>query len=639
MTTADAAQASPVTITRRVRFDGTSANQLHEELHEQAWISHLLYTRGVERADELAFSLAGLPSPDHLHDIEPATLRLAQAIRHRESIVVIGDYDCDGATSTTLAVLALRAMGAASVHYCLPNRFVHGYGLSPAVVDQALRFSPDLILTVDNGTTSFEGVAHASAKGIDVVVTDHHLPASELPPVVALVNPRVATHTDVPDGNATSLAQEQFPSENLAGVGVIFFVMAALRRHLEQDGWFETQQLPVPRMATFLDLVAVGTVADVVTLDHVNRILVMQGIRRIRAGFCRPGLLALLDLSATSLDSVFTDTIGFRIAPRLNAAGRLADMSHGVECLLADNLKQARQLAQVLDNHNHQRRSISNTMQQSADAELTKTLSESSLAQKQQLSICLFDPDWHEGTIGILAGRLKEKHGAPTVVFTTEQGGESAKLIKGSARSIDGYHIVDGFKRIRLKQPELLERFGGHAKAAGLSLAEADFDRFRELLEADVREQFNGRLPGHEILTDGSLPVDALSIDSAELLESLAPWGQDFPVPVFDNHFEVVKTTVLNGKHIKLVLQPCAENGTSAGKRTVEAICFNFVGNARAGDTRTEFTDESRVSSGTVMDDPFRNGDRVRILFELKTNTFRNQTSLQLNCRYLEKAG
>ncbi len=628
-----------VTIKRRVRAEtvpGSDTNQLNDMLHEQSWISQLLYNRGVSSDDELAFSLAGLPRPDSLHDIESATLRLAQAVQQQQSIVVIGDYDCDGATSTALAVLALRAMGAQSVHYCLPNRFIHGYGLSPAVVDEAFAFSPDLIITVDNGITSLDGVAYAGAQGVDVVVTDHHLPGSDLPAAVALVNPRLGNHAGGPSKDGGG-----FPSMNLAGVGVIFFVVAALRRHLEQQGWFETQDLAVPNMAGFLDLVAVGTVADVVPLDRVNRILVMQGMRRIRAGHCRPGLLALLELSASSLESVFTDTIGFRIAPRLNAAGRLDDMRHGVECLLAEDSHRASELAMLLDNHNQQRRSISETMQDSAIAALHKAGFERKPIHQQQLSICLYDPEWHEGTIGILAGRLKELHGRPTIAFTAEQSNESPKLIKGSARSIDGYHIVDAFQRISLIEPALLQRFGGHAKAAGLTIAETEFEKFSELLEADVRDHFDGSLPGYEIISDGFLPLDAFSIDNAELLESLAPWGQEFPVPVFDNLFEVIDYRLLREKHLKLVLHPQSEEGESSQAQTVEAICFNFVGNARAGDIRRASDIRSREPSSRsgANDKLFAVGDRLRILFELKTNTFRNQTSLQLNCRYLEKVG
>lgn len=630
----------PVIIKRRVAPQSTTDSDADvEKLHEQHWISQLLYSRGVSKANELEFSLANLPPPDHLHDIEPAAKRLAEAINLQQRIVVIGDYDCDGATSTALAVLALRAMGAEFVNYCLPNRFVHGYGLSPAVVDEALQFSPDLIITVDNGTTSLEGVASATDRGIDVVITDHHLPATDLPQAVALVNPRLGT--DAISESDSSTRSAVLPGVNLAGVGVIFFVMAALRRHLERDGWFESRQLPVPNMANYLDLVAVGTVADVVPLDAVNRILVMQGVRRIRAGRCRPGLSALLELAGTSVESVLTDTIGFRIAPRLNAAGRLDDMRHGVECLLADDQRQARKLAEVLDNHNRQRRNISEDMQRQADAVLSEHNSGVSPSSKPQLSICLYDPSWHEGTIGILAGRLKEQYGSPAIVFTREQSDELPTRIKGSARSIDGYHIVDAFKRIRLQQPALLERFGGHAKAAGLTLDEPDFGRFCELFEADLQAYFDGRLPGHEIITDGPLPIEALSVETAQLLEYLAPWGQEFPVPVFDNRFQVADARLMQGKHLKLVLHPQTEAGTDARAGTVEAVCFNFAGNARVGDTRTPAGQgapgSADVDEPDASDMPFVAGDQLRILFELKTNTFRNRTSLQLNCRYLQK--
>jgi len=346
------ASRPPVTVSNREQVPALSDVQL-AELHELPWVARLLASRGVSSADQIDYSLSQLPRPESLTDIEAGVTRIAEALENQQHIVVVGDYDCDGATSTALAVLALRAMGATSVDYCLPNRFIDGYGLSPAVVDRAQTTSPDLLITVDNGTASVDGVEHARRHNIDVVVTDHHLPDEVLPRAAALINPRIPGAT--------------FPSINIAGVGVIFFVMVAVRQHMEKRGWFEQQGITRPNMATYLDLVAVGTVADVVPLDHTNRVLVSQGLRRIRAAACRPGILALLEVAGSQHSQTYTETIGFRIAPRLNAAGRLEDMSHGVECLLADSQAQARQHAEYLDNTNSERRRIGRDMESMAN--------------------------------------------------------------------------------------------------------------------------------------------------------------------------------------------------------------------------------------------------------------------------------
>ena len=619
-------------IVSRQPVNHTPANPVHS----QAWISELLINRGIKESAELEFSLKGLPSPDSLPDIDAAVQRIGDAVEQQQRIMVVGDYDCDGATSTALAVLALRAMGAQHVDYCLPNRFVHGYGLSTAVADVAIADQPDLIITVDNGTSSVEGVGHAKQNGVDVVVTDHHLPGDVMPDAVALVNPRLG-QSDRPDN-----VEENFPSINIAGVGVIFFVMAALRRALTARNWFDSKKIEPPNMAAYLDLVAVGTVADVVPLDGVNRILVMQGIKRIRAAHCRPGILALLQAAKTDHSDLQTDTIGFRIAPRLNAAGRLDDMRQGVECLLAEDMNQARTLAAALDQQNSKRRQISSDMTAEADAALS--VLENNPANKAQgdvdehMSLCLYDANWHEGVIGILAGRFKDKHGVPTVVFSRAKHDVSDESfgstpvkpeIKGSARSIDDFHIVDAFKRIDLQHPGLLSKFGGHAKAAGLTLAEENFDTFRTAFDADVRDQFGGVKPAAQIVTDGALPGDSFHVQAALELTNLAPWGQGFPMPLFDNRFCVLSVRVLRGRHLKLQIAPL-DSTDAPSAEPVDAIFFSPPEHLFTETEQNGGGDGILPASRVAID------DRIRAVFELKTNTFRERTTAQLNLVHLE---
>jgi len=615
-------------IVSRQPVNHTPANPVHS----QAWISELLINRGIKESAELEFSLKGLPSPDSLPGIDAAVQRISDAVEQQQRIMIVGDYDCDGATSTALAVLALRAMGVQQVDYCLPNRFIHGYGLSTAVADVAIADQPDLIITVDNGTSSVEGVGHAKQNGVDVVVTDHHLPGDVMPDAVALVNPRLGQLDRSDNG------EENFPSINIAGVGVIFFVMAALRRALTARNWFDSKKIEPPNMAAYLDL------------DGVNRILVMQGIKRIRAAHCRPGILALLQAAKTDHSDLQTDTIGFRIAPRLNAAGRLDDMRQGVECLLAEDMNQARMLAAALDQQNSKRRQISSDMTAQADAALS--VLENNPANKVQgdvdehMSLCLYDADWHEGVIGILAGRFKDKYGVPTVVFSRAQHDASDESqssnpttpvkpeIKGSARSIDDFHIVDAFKRIDLQHPGLLTKFGGHAKAAGLTLAEENFETFCAAFDADVRDQFGGIKPATQIVTDGALPADSFHVQAALELTNLAPWGQGFPMPLFDNRFFdnrfcVLSVRVLRGRHLKLQVAPLDSTDSSCAQ-PVDAIFFSppdhlFVEADQAGGG-----DGILPASRVAID------DRIRAVFELKTNTFRERTTAQLNLVHLE---
>jgi len=584
------------------------------QLHELPWVARLLATRGVSSAEHMDFSLSQLPRPELLVDIEAGVGRIAKALQKQQRIVVVGDYDCDGATSTALAVLALRAMGATSVDYCLPNRFIDGYGLSPAVVDRAQITEPHLLITVDNGTASVDGVEHARAYNIDVVVTDHHLPDEVLPRAAALINPRIPGAT--------------FPSVNIAGVGVIFFVMVALRSHLEKVGWFQQQGIAKPNMASYLDLVAVGTVADVVPLDHTNRVLVSQGLRRIRAAACRPGILALLEVAGSDYSQTVTETIGFRIAPRLNAAGRLEDMRHGVECLLADSSSEARQHADYLDSTNSERRRISSDMESMANGIVRDLIDKLQGEGRELISLCLYDESWHEGVIGILAGRLKERFGIPVIIFTrakpadpSQAGVDTEIEIKGSARSIDQFHMVDALKRIRNKKPHILEKFGGHAKAAGMTFSERHFAEFQNAFDQDVRNFFSDRPPPSEILSDGQLPEDCFNLATAEMLQELAPWGQEFPAPVFQNSFAVESVRVMKDKHLKLQLRPILSSGSTGGAaKTVEAVYFNAIEAAADG------------SAGEI---PVSVGEQIEVVFELKINSYRNRSSVQLNVIHL----
>ena len=421
---------------------------LKTPVHPNPLAHRILASRGVTDSAELNFALAELPTPETLLGMDAAVARLLDAREAQQRVLIVGDYDCDGATSTTLALLGLRALGFSQVNFLVPNRFEFGYGLSPAIVDVARQSRPDLIVTVDNGIASVEGVEHARALGIDVVVTDHHLPPAVLPRAVAIVNPNIPGAT--------------FPSGNLAGVGVVFYVLLALRAALAKLGEAEGSV----NLAQFLDLVAIGTVADVVPLDRINRTLVEQGLRRIRAQRTRAGVLALLKCAGRSVERLTSTDIGFALGPRLNAAGRLSDMRHGIDCLLTEDVQQAESLASELDELNQQRRSIEQRMQVEADLHLADDeLAEPGMAAT--LGIALFDPAWHQGVIGIVAGRLKEHLHKPVVVFTAD-GDEG---IKGSARSIPGVHIRDVLDAIATGHPGLIDKFGGHAMAAGLSLA------------------------------------------------------------------------------------------------------------------------------------------------------------------------
>ncbi len=515
-------------------------------------LQRIFAARGIDSEGQLDKRLQALLPFTSLTDIDKAANRLEQAISAQQRMLIIGDFDADGATSTALAVSALRAMGALHVDFLVPNRFEFGYGLTPAIVEVAKTGNPQLIITVDNGIASIDGVDAANEAGIDVLITDHHLPAEVLPKACVIVNP--------------NQSGDKFLSKSIAGVGVIFYVMLALRRQLSRSGWFTSQNIPEPNMAQFLDLVTFGTVADVVALDQNNRILINQGLQRIRQGLCRPGIRALIEVSGRKCEILRESDIGFAVAPRLNAAGRLDDMSLGIECLLCDDLEKARALATHLDALNIERRRIETEMKEQAMQALDHLAVNKDLKVKQlPLALCLVDESWHQGVIGILAGRLKERYHRPVIAFAAVGPNE----FKGSARSIAGLNIRDVLAAIDKDNPGLITKFGGHAMAAGLSLHPTAFLPFQQALLAEVEKHINLSQCEGELLSDGPLLADELTLELANLLQEAGPWGQQFPEPAFDNVFEILEQRIVGQNHLKLTLQH--EQGGPA----VDAIAFN----------------------------------------------------------------
>lgn len=512
-------------------------------------LQRIYASRGIVSEKQLDKRLQALLPFNTLTDIEKAVVRLETALRSQQRILIIGDFDADGATSSALAVSALRTLGALHVDFLVPNRFEFGYGLTPGIVDVAKKWNPQLIITVDNGIASIEGVDVANEAGIDVLITDHHLPADILPKACAIVNPNQFA--------------DQFLSKSIAGVGVIFYVMLALRRQLSSSGWFESQQLPEPNMAQFLDLVTLGTVADVVALDQNNRVLINQGLMRIRQGLCRPGIQALIEVAGRKYQQLRESDLGFVVAPRLNAAGRLDDMSLGIECLLCEDIDKARGLAAHLDELNIERRRIETEMKDQAMQALDKV----ALNEETQLPIalCLLDHSWHQGVIGILAGRLKERYHRPVIAFAAVSESE----LKGSARSIPGLNIRDVLATIDKDHPGLIAKFGGHAMAAGLSLHPDAFMPFQQALLTEVGKHIDSSQCEGELLSDGPLQVTELTLELATLLREAGPWGQQFPEPIFDNVFEILEQRVVGKHHLKLTLQH------EQGGDLIDAIAFN----------------------------------------------------------------
>ena len=535
--------------------------------------------RGVSQSEELDLSLERMLPVGSLEGVEAAARLLAE---HREAgrVLVVGDFDADGATSSALVVRALRSMRFAQVDFLVPNRFRFGYGLTPEIVALAAQSKPSLIVTVDNGVSSIEGVAAARALGIAVLVTDHHLPGAVLPRADVMVNPNL--------GGAT------FASRALAGVGVAFYVMAALARVLGDTEF---------RPADLLDLVALGTVADVVTLDHNNRVLVAQGLRRIRAGRCVPGIRALLEAAGRRIEQISAADLGFAVAPRLNAAGRLTDMSIGIACLLADDVTVATRLAGELSRLNEERREIEQRMQLEA-VDIAAGMRVDG-AGSEAVGLCLFDETWHQGVVGLVAGRIKDRLHRPVVAFARGEDG----VLRGSARSIAGVHIRDALDSIAAQHPGLLVKFGGHAMAAGMTLLESDLERFRAAFAAEIAARADAETLTGVVHSDGELLDTDLSVDMARVLRGGGPWGQGFPEPVFDGEFRVVDSRIVGSRHLKLQLR-------AGDARAIDAIAFGYIGGA-----------QEDVAMGP--------GQRVRVAYRLEVNEYRGVESVQLNCQHL----
>jgi single-stranded-DNA-specific exonuclease len=506
-------------------------------------LARVYASRGIATRDELATELAGLPPYGSLRGIDAAAARLADAIAAREKIVIVADYDADGATACAVGVRGLAALGA-DVEFLVPNRFEYGYGLTPEIVAEAARRAPRLLITVDNGIASHDGVAAAAARSIEVLITDHHLPADTLPAPALIVNP-----------NQPGCA---FPSKHLAGVGVMFYVLLATRAVLRARGAFA--EGAAPNFATLLDLVALGTVADVVRLDRVNRTLVANGLARIRAGKAHPGVAALFTAAGRDPRRATTYDLGFVAGPRLNAAGRLADMAVGIRCLLAPTTAAALPLASELDRLNRERRDVEAVMQDEALAELEAR--EADAAPEDAYTLCLYRPEWHQGVIGIVASRLKDRFHRPTFVFARGGTGE----LKGSGRSIAGFHLRDALDMVSKRAPGTLAKFGGHAFAAGLTLAEGDLPRFAAMFETVAREALTSAQLQRTLDSDGELATAELDLDLAATLGAEV-WGQGFPAPVFDGTFAVREQRVVGGKHLRLTLE--------SGGATRAAILFN----------------------------------------------------------------
>ncbi|TXE30226.1 single-stranded-DNA-specific exonuclease RecJ [Serratia ureilytica] len=549
-------------------------------------LRRLYALRGVQAEQELERGVKGMLPWQQLDGIDDAVSLLQQALADGCRIMVVGDFDADGATSTALTVLALRSMGGAAVDYLVPNRFEDGYGLSPEVVEQAAARGAELIVTVDNGISSHAGVDVAHAKGMQVLVTDHHLPGETLPAAEAIVNP--------------NLRGCAFPSKSLAGVGVAFYLMLALRARLRDSGWFEQRALAMPNLAELLDLVALGTVADVVPLDANNRILVYQGLNRIRAGKCRPGIRALLEVANRDARQLAANDLGFALGPRLNAAGRLDDMSIGVALLLSDDIAQARMLANDLDALNQARREIEQGMQVEA-LQLCDQLERTST--ELPYGLAMYHPEWHQGVVGILASRIKERFHRPVIAFAPAGDG----ILKGSGRSVPGLHMRDALERLDMLNPGLMMKFGGHAMAAGLSLEEAKFDEFRQRFGELVGEWLDPAMLEGVIWSDGELAMQELSLTTAELLREGGPWGQAFPEPTFDGKFRILQQRLVGEKHLKLMVEPLG------GGPLLDGIAFNV--------------DTTLWPDSSVRE--------VELAYKLDVNEFRGNRNVQLLIQHL----
>ncbi|HAM18908.1 MAG TPA: single-stranded-DNA-specific exonuclease RecJ [Alteromonas macleodii] len=566
-----------------VRREVTGAS-LSSDLHPV--IDRIYRGRNIANLDDLENGLKGLTHFNVLKGMPQAAQILADAVVQNKRIIIVGDFDADGATSTSVCILALRAMGYQNVDFLVPNRFDFGYGLSVPIVDEAAKQRAEVIVTVDNGISCIDGVTHAKSLGMQVVVTDHHLPGDVLPPADAIVNP-----------NQPGC---EFPSKNLAGVGVAFYIMLALKAELQQQGHFEKAGVAPPNLASLLDIVAVGTVADVVVLDKNNRILVHQGLQRIRAGKCRPGIKALVEVANRDCAHLTSTDLGFVVGPRLNAAGRLDDMSQGIACLLEDETIQARMIAAELDALNKERREIETGMKAQAETVLEQmALDEGDMPS----ALVVYREDFHQGVIGIVAGRLKEKYLKPVIAFAHQDD----EIIKGSARSIPGVHIRDVLDEVNTRYPGVIEKFGGHAMAAGLSLPVAKLQEFEQAF-VDTARAHMAKLDGnHALLSDGDLSSKELCLPFAHLLRQAGPFGQGFESPLFDGEFALLDQRLVGQKHLKMVLK-------SDGANEVDAIAFNV--------------DLHSWPNAMVK--------RVHIAYRLDINVFRGQETVQLIVEQIE---
>ena len=550
-------------------------------------LDRLYRARHIKNTEELDRTLKSMLNPNQLYGIEQAVNLLVEAYQQQQKIVIVGDFDADGATSTALSVLALRQLGFSDVDYLVPNRFEQGYGLSIPVAEMAIEKGVQLLMTVDNGVSSFDGVAFLKEKGIRVLVTDHHLPPETLPPADAIVNP--------------NLSQCHFPSKSLAGVGVAFYLMLAVRAKFRELGIFtaETQ----PNFTDLLDLVALGTVADVVPLDQNNRILAYQGLMRIRARRCRLGIIALAEVANRNVEQFTSSDLGFCIGPRLNAAGRLDNMSIGVELLLANEMSKARELALDLDELNQTRKEIEAGMKLEA-IKICQNLT--ALFKELPYGITLYQPDWHQGVLGIVSSRVKDQYHRPVIAFTQDSEG----ILKGSARSIEGLHMRDVLERIHSQHPNMILKFGGHAMAAGLSIREEHFADFQHIFNQTVADWLDEEHLQGVIWTDGELNSNEFNLETAELIKSVGTWGQGFPEPCFDGEFKILDQRAIgqNKNHLKMLLEP------KQGGVLLDAIAFNI---------NTRLYPDLSIK-------------QARLAYKLDINEFRGNRSLQLLVDYIE---
>ncbi len=554
-------------------------------------LRRIYLARNIKSEQALDHSLATLPKPEQLLGMDAMVDHLVEAVEEKQRLLIVADYDTDGATSCAVGKLGLEMLGAQPVAYLVPDRFQYGYGLSAKIVRLAAeKHHPDTIITVDNGIASIEGVEAARALGIKVLITDHHLPGETLPEADAIVNP--------------NQPGDDFPSKALAGVGVIFYVLLALRARLRESGWFERQGIAQPNLGNLLDLVALGTVADVVPLDALNRTLVAQGIQRIRAGRTRVGLLALLEIAKCNPHTVVAADFGFKVAPRLNAAGRLDDMSVGIECLLSEEQEMAQRFALELDQWNRKRREIEEGMKNQAFALLDQLKTPDATSAKS--GVCLYDKNWHEGVVGIVASRIKDRLHRPVIAFAPAS--DNNHEIKGSARSIPGVHIRDVLSDIAAQHPDLIIQYGGHAMAAGVKLHINNHPPFAMAFDAAVKAHLDGVDLTNTLYSDGALDASTLTLDFAEQLSQGGPWGQNFPEPLFDGRFEVDQVRILSGKHLKFVLK------LPATEQRIDAIAF--------------FVEQPESWLGSRA---------VDIAYHLSVNEFRDQRSAQLLIESLTK--